>query len=202
MTLSATDAESEVAETNYGIDGGAWTPYSATFTISADGEHEVEYYSADDQGNEEELKSFDLALDQAAPADDRAAQRRPPGPTYDGPVTLTLTASTRPLQSQARSTGSTGASGLPTTRSRRRSVSDPGAHTLDYRSTDQAGNVEEPPESVAFEIAGEPIDATPLVTEATLDRLFLVQAGPTTGRSRSPSRPPIPRRAASRRPTR
>ena len=169
VTLTATDAESEVAETSYRIDGGAWTPYSAPFTVSADGEHQVSYYSADDQGNEEEPKSFDLALDQAAPQTTAQLNGAPPGPTYDGPVTLTLTASDAASSvagSEYRIDGGEWAAYNALTPP---VVSAPGAHTLDYRSTDQAGNVEEPPESVAFEIAGGPIDATPPVTEATLD---------------------------------
>jgi plastocyanin len=93
----------------------------------------------------------------------------PPGPTYDGPVTLTLTASDAAsgvTGSEYRVDGGEWTAYNPVTPP---VVSDPGSHTLDYRSTDQAGNVEEPPETVAFEISGGPIDSTPPVTEATLD---------------------------------
>jgi hypothetical protein len=53
ITLVASDNR-EVAAIYYSIDGGSWQTYSAPFTVSADGEHEVSYYSVDGVGNAEE----------------------------------------------------------------------------------------------------------------------------------------------------
>jgi PKD repeat protein/glucose/arabinose dehydrogenase len=58
VTLSAADGSgSGVALTEYRINGGAWQPYPAPFTLVADGTHTVEYRSVDKAGNVEATKS-------------------------------------------------------------------------------------------------------------------------------------------------
>ena len=54
VTLSATDAGTGVARTEYRINGGAWQEYSAPFRRSEPGEYLVEYRSFDRANNEEE----------------------------------------------------------------------------------------------------------------------------------------------------
>ena len=54
VTLSATDAGTGVARTEYRINGGAWQEYSAPFRRSEPGEYRVEYRSFDRANNEEE----------------------------------------------------------------------------------------------------------------------------------------------------
>ena len=53
VSLTATDALSGVESTYFRIDGGAATPYTATFQIFTRGDHAVEYWSVDAAGNEE-----------------------------------------------------------------------------------------------------------------------------------------------------
>ncbi|GAJ07037.1 unnamed protein product, partial [marine sediment metagenome] len=46
--------------TMYKIDDGDWQEYFVPFTVIEDGEHTVEYYSVDNAGNEEPVKSVDF----------------------------------------------------------------------------------------------------------------------------------------------
>jgi uncharacterized repeat protein (TIGR02543 family) len=62
-TLRATDPEagSGVKTTLYRINGGAWTPYSGSFTVTAGTTKTVEYYSMDHAGNiEGPMNKMDL----------------------------------------------------------------------------------------------------------------------------------------------
>ncbi len=52
FALNATDAGSGVARTEYRIDGGTWTPYTAPFAVP-EGEHAIGYRSVDRLGNAE-----------------------------------------------------------------------------------------------------------------------------------------------------
>ncbi len=52
VTFTATDAQSGVAYTSYRVDAGTWQT-GTSFPISADGVHDVEYYSVDNAGNTE-----------------------------------------------------------------------------------------------------------------------------------------------------
>jgi outer membrane protein assembly factor BamB len=54
--LNASDTLSGVAGTFYRVDGGAAQTYTATFSISSDGVHTVEYWSVDVAGNTEHIK--------------------------------------------------------------------------------------------------------------------------------------------------
>jgi hypothetical protein len=53
FTATASDDVSGVAATYYKIDGGSTLTYSAPITISVNGEHQIEYWSVDNVGNEE-----------------------------------------------------------------------------------------------------------------------------------------------------
>jgi hypothetical protein len=56
VTLDATDDVTGVAATYYEIDGGAATEYTGPFQVTGDGEHEVCYWSVDNEDNVEEKK--------------------------------------------------------------------------------------------------------------------------------------------------
>ena len=76
--LTAVDgAGSGVAATEYRLDGGAWTRYTARIGVSALGGHLVEFRSRDNAGNVENAK--DLVFTIAAPqgAKEPAGRRRP-----------------------------------------------------------------------------------------------------------------------------
>ena len=68
VALAATDEGSGVASTEYRVDGGAWTAYTAPFTIAGDGDHAVEYRSTDAAGNVEDPRSIAVRIDRTAPA--------------------------------------------------------------------------------------------------------------------------------------
>ncbi|MEW5905714.1 MAG: hypothetical protein AB1734_02910, partial [Elusimicrobiota bacterium] len=73
LLLSADDPVSnEVASgvllTRYRIDGGAWTIYTGSFTIAAEGRHTLEYLSLDRVNNAEAVRTVELAVDNTPPA--------------------------------------------------------------------------------------------------------------------------------------
>ncbi|MDD1773013.1 MAG: hypothetical protein LUQ14_00120, partial [Methanomassiliicoccales archaeon] len=69
VTLSATDGGgSGVRFTNYSIDGGSWRVYVEPFRVSAEGQHEIEYYSIDNRGNAETTKSEEFRIDTIDPS--------------------------------------------------------------------------------------------------------------------------------------
>ena len=67
VTLTATDETggSGVASTEYRIDEGEWTDYTAPFVISEPGTHTVEFRSTDVAGNEEAVKSLEVVVEAA-----------------------------------------------------------------------------------------------------------------------------------------
>ena len=67
VTLTASDATSDVASISYRIDSGVWEEYTGPFTVEGDGARTVEYYATDVAGNEEAFKSFDVKIDTTLP---------------------------------------------------------------------------------------------------------------------------------------
>lgn len=67
VTLNRTDATSGISYTNYNAIGGGGVPYSGPFTLSADGEYSVRFFSADQAGNFESFKSVIVKIDQTTP---------------------------------------------------------------------------------------------------------------------------------------
>lgn len=57
-----------VQETKYRLDGGTWQNYTASFSVTGDGSHVVEYYSKDVFGGQEVVKSASFKIDQTAPS--------------------------------------------------------------------------------------------------------------------------------------
>jgi len=68
VTLTADDDEgSGVALTEYNLDGSGWQTYTAPFTVSADGQHSVQYRSTDVAGNVESPGSVSFKIDKTPP---------------------------------------------------------------------------------------------------------------------------------------
>ena len=68
VTLTATDNQSGPAATYYRVDSsGTFLRYAGPFTISADGSHQVDYYSTDLAGNTETARTGYVNIDTAAP---------------------------------------------------------------------------------------------------------------------------------------
>ena len=57
VTLTAADTLSGVAATYYTVDGGAQLPYTAAFTVLGPGQHPVTYWSVDQAGNVEAVRT-------------------------------------------------------------------------------------------------------------------------------------------------
>jgi PKD repeat protein len=189
VTLAATDNAngSGIEKTEYRVDGGEFTAYTAPISVAADGDHTVEYRSVDKNGNIEATKSVALKLDQAAPATEAALNPGTPGPggTYDGPVGLTLTATDATSgvarsEYQVNAVGAFKAFGAPSLAAsealewvtydpaNKPTFSAPGQYTVDYRSVDNAGNVETA-KTVTFSIRAPQTDHDAPVTTASLD---------------------------------
>ena len=62
VTLTAADAVSGVAATEYRIDDGAWTAYAGPFDVTGAGTHTVGYRSTDDAGNAEADQSVEVTV--------------------------------------------------------------------------------------------------------------------------------------------
>ena len=143
VTLSATDTGSGVATTEYRVNGAAAWTAGTTVTIAApadhsnDGAHTITYRSTDSLGHVEAEKTATVRIDTTAPVTSDDA----PTGWSNGPVTVTLSATdgggsglaTTEYKLDGATAWSTGTS-VP--------VSGQGIHTLNYRSTDAAGNTE------------------------------------------------------------
>ncbi len=140
VALSAVDTLSGVAATEYRIDAGAWTSYTETLSLSTEGTHTVEFNSTDSVGHAEVTNSLTVKMDTTAPVTTAALSGTLSGGWYTTAVSVTLTASD-------------GTSGVAVTQYRIDSgawqdysapvdVTAEGSHTLEFNSTDNAGNVE------------------------------------------------------------
>ena len=158
VTLEATGGDGGVDYTNYSIDGGSWTTYTAPFDVSGEGVTTVEFFSVDMAGNEEDVKSVDVMIDTVAPSTSYS---------LDG-YTVTLT-------------GSDASSGIGTTRysiddgawttySGPFTVTGSGSHTVEFYSVDVAGN-EEAVDSFSISAEEDPptTEASIAGTEGLLD---------------------------------
>jgi len=67
VTLNATDDMSGVNVTEYRINGGNIKTYTEPFNVTTDGEHTVQYWSVDNAGNIEDVKSAEFKIDQTKP---------------------------------------------------------------------------------------------------------------------------------------
>jgi hypothetical protein len=143
VTLAATDnaGGSGVARTEYRIDGGAWTAYTAPFAAPA-GSHTIDYRSVDEEDNVETAKSVAVKVDATAPTTTLATTPAAPQ-GQDGWFT------TAP-QVTLTGTDNAGGSGLASREYRIDGgawtayaapfAAPAGSHTIEYRSTDAAGN--------------------------------------------------------------
>ncbi len=185
VTLAAGDegeCVSGVDRTEHRVDGGAFGTYSTPFNVGSDGTHTVEYRSVDKAGNAETAKSVAVKIDATAPATTAATDGT-------GPVTLTLTAADATsgvalTEYQVSTAGVfkgfaaprfAAAEWIPYDAANKPRFTAPGAYTVEYRSTDAAGNVEAT-KTVAFTIAAPSGDDT--LAPVTTGSLDPAQPGP------------------------
>lgn len=67
IKLVAIDDLSGINKTCYRINGGEWQNYTKMFSIYYDGIYIIEYFSVDNAGNVEDVKSTELKLDCTEP---------------------------------------------------------------------------------------------------------------------------------------
>ncbi|MBB5906356.1 ThuA domain-containing protein [Actinoalloteichus hymeniacidonis] len=140
VSLEATDEGSGVAGTEYRIGDGEWTEYTEAFQVSGDGTHTVEYRSTDAAGNVEETQSTELRIDATEPLTEAVLAAPNDNGWHNGDVAVELTST-----DETSGVGSVEWSldgGEWTAYEAPVEISGDGEHTLLYRSTDAAGNVE------------------------------------------------------------
>jgi immune inhibitor A len=147
INLSATDAPgSGVATIWYKIDTGAWTPYPGVLTVPTQGPHTIYYYSIDNLGHDEFIKSYDVVVDNNPPSSTLIIKTPNFGssPTYVNSTTeFNLTATDGPGGSGLADIWYKIDSGSWTQYILDITVSVPGAHTFTYKSTDNLGQDED-----------------------------------------------------------
>lgn len=164
VTLSATDELSGVGTTWYQVDSGVWTPYAGMFTVCGEGIHTVAYFSVDNAGNMEDIKTTEIKIDPTAPETTHILDGWIGSQGwYVSDVTVTLSASD--ATSGVAYTKYKLNEGEWTTYADPFIVTEDGEHTLYYYSVDIAGNTEETNE-VEFKIEH---DIIPPVTTHDFD---------------------------------
>jgi len=142
VTLSATDADSGVASTEYKLDDGAWTAYSAPVAVNTPGMHMLSYRATDVAGNvsEEGMAHFTVVQqDTTAPTvSGLVVGQQDPNGAYIGSAMVTVTATDEGSGVAVVEYKLDG--GAWTRYTEAVQVSAPGAHTVLFRATDQAGN--------------------------------------------------------------
>ena len=186
VTLAGNDGAngSGVDRIEYKVNGGAFATYTAPIALTTTGTHVIEYRSIDKNNNIEATKTTTVKVDKAAPTS--TATLEPATTPSLGPVTLTLAATDQAagsgvakLEYQVNTASPFGALGAAKVANaeleyvtydpaNKPTFTAPGVYSVDYRSTDAAGNVETA-KSVAFTITAPNNDHTAPVTTQTLD---------------------------------
>jgi hypothetical protein len=141
VTLTASDNLSGVTAKYYRIDGGATQTYAATFSVSGDGNHAVDYWSVDGAGNVGGVSTVLVKIDTSAPL----TLATPSGTAgtnswYRSSVLVSLSASDSLSGVANRFYRIDG--GTTKTYSTPFTISTVGPHTVTFWSTDLATNTE------------------------------------------------------------
>jgi len=165
VTLSATENGGGVASTEFSLDGDEFQPYEGPFTVSAFGNHVVEFRSTNRDGVVEEAREVTFTVvPHAAPTTTASLLPSPPDGKITGPATVVL--ETRDNGGGIAATqfsldgGAFQPYGGPIV------VSTLGNHTIAYRSANGDGVVEAT-KNVAFSILAPPTPP-PLCAEPRL----------------------------------
>ena len=147
LTFSGSDAGSGVASTQYSTDNGATWTTGTSLTIPApgdgsnDGQHTVLYRSTDEVGHVETPKSCVVGIDTTAPTTSESGADMN---WHSSDVTVSFTGSdagSGVASTQYSVDGGPWTTGTSVTVPAPADGSNDGVHTVDYRSTDNAGNV-------------------------------------------------------------
>jgi hypothetical protein len=147
LSFSGHDAGSGVASTEYKVDGADWATGTAVIVPATagganDGTHTVLYRSTDALGNVEAAKSCTVKIDVGAPITTADGLD---GEWSDADVSVTFTAddaSAHQITTEYSIDGGAWTAGSDALVAAPADHSNDGLHTVTYRSTDAAGNVE------------------------------------------------------------
>jgi plastocyanin len=167
VKLTATDADSTVASVEYQLDGGAWTAYTAPVAVTGAGEHMVHFRATDEAGNTspEGMSHFTVVKSDTTPPTVTAsvAGTQDADGSYVGKATVTVVASDTGSGIAAVEYRVDG--GAWTAYTTPVPVTMPGAHTVDSRARDVAGNASAPA-SVSFTVVAGGDTTAPLASLA------------------------------------
>lgn len=143
VTLTASDDRSGVAGVRYRLDQTSWIT-GTLVPITSDGNHVLEYQAVDVAGNAQAIQSLPIPLDATPPT--TAYQYDPTtivgdNGWYRSPITITLIPTdlvSGVNQTQYRINNGSWQTGIQFV------LSDQGEHTVEFFSTDVAGNIETP----------------------------------------------------------
>jgi large repetitive protein len=145
VTLSASDEHgalpvSGVAATHYRVDGGTWQT-GTSVQVTGEGEHTVRYYSTDNAGNDEAVKTSTTVSIATTPPG--ASSDDAPTGWVSRPVTVTLAPGARALRTTWELDGGATQTGTSVAVAAPADHSGDGTHSLTYRSW-AFGDVAEP----------------------------------------------------------
>ncbi len=154
VNLTAADDRSSIAYTKYLVDGGEPTTGNS-IVLTTEGVHTITYWSADSAGNVEAPRTVTVMLDKTAPVTTNDA---PTAASADVTVNLTATDNlSGAVRTQYAVNDGEPVEGNAVT------LTEEGVHTIQYWSTDAAGNVEEKQTTTVT------IDKSTPVTEAAVE---------------------------------
>ncbi|HKP37753.1 MAG TPA: PQQ-binding-like beta-propeller repeat protein [Pyrinomonadaceae bacterium] len=141
VSLTAADNLSGVGNTFYKVDGGAVQNYTGAFSISGDGTHTLEFWSADLAGNVESHQTRLVGIDTTAPVTQIALSGTAgSNGWYVGAVQASLIATDNHSGVQASYYRING--GATQTYTGAFSITAQGQHSVDYWTVDNAGKIE------------------------------------------------------------
>ena len=132
--LTPSDVDSGVTSTSYSLDNGTWTPGKAV-TVSSEGVHTLRYRSTDNAGNQEAIHTCQVKIDWTAPVTTASPLD---SDWHPAPWVISLDASDAGGIDYVEYRVDGGA----WTRGSYPTLVTDGAHAIDYRAVDLAGNVE------------------------------------------------------------
>ncbi|QYR22875.1 Ig-like domain repeat protein [Paenibacillus sp. sptzw28] len=139
VTVTATDERSGVKETYYRFNQGEWTKYTSPFPLPVTRNLTLEFYSTDNAGNKESITND---ADLTAPTTELLANSAAPTPWYHENISVELSAADNASGSGVSQTFYRINGGEWQEYSKTFTISDAGESTVEYYSTDLAGNIE------------------------------------------------------------
>jgi regulation of enolase protein 1 (concanavalin A-like superfamily) len=169
LTLSATDAKSGVASTQFALGDGEWQNYTAPVVIDVEGAQSITFRSTDVAGNVEATKSVEVKVDTIAPLVAANVEG-------NDPVTITVVASDETSGIAGREykigAGDWQSYSVPFTVARTATV-----QTVQFRATDKAGNTAATGSVV---VPAAPVVQKPSVTGLSVSPASLPYGGTVT----------------------